>query len=500
MTTTALPGVPDHVQVAVIGAGFAGIGTAMQLARHTAHSFVILERAAEVGGTWRDNVYPGVACDIPSHLYSFSFAPKPDWQRHYATGTEIQQYLRDCAAEPGVAERLHCNTVLHTARWDARAAHWKLTTNRGSFTASVLVLGSGRFGTPQIPALPGIASFQGPVCHSARWDPAITQDMTVAVVGSGASAIQVVPALARSGARVASIQRSAPWVIPKGDHAYSPAQQKIFAVDDATRKAYRQEIFDTADAGFAARLLGSSEQAALQERAIEHLRAHITDPEVLEVLTPDYEIGCKRVLLSDDFYPTVASGQASVHRGMIEHIDGQRLTLSDGTAITADAIVFATGFEASRPHIAGQIYGCDGVLLEHHWEHGMVSYGSTVVSGFPNMFLLGGPNGALGHNSALAIMETQIDHLCSALKVLDTGWAAFEVKLAAEQDYTRIIDERAADTVWLSQGCTSWYRHDRTGRLSLVWPGTAAEYAEQYSRFDPTKFDLTAARPHQPVV
>lgn len=479
-----------HIRVAVIGAGFAGIGTAIQLMRCNERSFLVLERGEEVGGTWRDNIYPGVGCDIPSHLYSFSFAPKPDWTHRYAEGFEIQQYLRDCANEPGVAERICYSTSLQSAHWDSTHARWELETSRGRITASVLVLGTGRFGRAQIPDIPGLSSFPGPVCHSSSWDNAINAGMRVAVVGSGASAIQIVPALACMGSTVLNIQRSAPWIIPKGNRPYSDAMRRSFEAADRIRAAHRQEIFEAADSGFAARILGSHEQVSLRKQALAHLHAHVHDPELRETLTPSYEIGCKRVLLSDDYYPALASGPVSLHQGVIDSIEEKNLTLSNGTTHTVDALVFATGFEASRPEIAMRIHGRDGLRLDEHWEHGMVSYGSTVVSGFPNLVLLGGPNGALGHNSALTIMESQISHLCSALDYLSEGWHSFEATSGAEKSYTAMIDERAAETVWLSGGCTSWYRHDRNGRLALLWPGTAQEYASKYSRFDPTKFYL----------
>lgn len=481
-----------HVRVAIIGAGFAGLGAALRLLDTGERSFMVLERADEVGGTWRDNVYPGVACDIPSHLYSFSFAPKANWQRHYAQGAEIQEYLRDCAATPELSKYLRLSTTLHEARWNAAAARWELTTNRGRFTASVLVLGTGRFGTPNIPRIPGLANFTGPVCHSARWDDTIRPGMRVAVVGSGASAIQLVPALAAAGSEVVNVQRSAAWIIPKGDYPYTAQVQQQFLRDDAARGQYRSTIFAEADAGFPARILGNASQAQLQDRATKHLHSHILDPQLRELLTPDYEIGCKRVLLSDDFYPAIASGKVALQRGTITEIQGQRLLLSDGTEQRVDAIVFATGFEASQPAIATKVYGRDNLQLAAHWRNGMVSYASTAVAGFPNMFIIGGPNSALGHNSAIAMMETQVEHLLSALDYLALGWKSCEATAAAEEEYTAMLDERAAKTVWLSAGCVSWYRHNRTGRLTLLWPGTAAQYAAEYGRFHPAAFHLEA--------
>jgi cation diffusion facilitator CzcD-associated flavoprotein CzcO len=484
-----------HVKIVVVGAGFAGIGTALQLVEHGENSFVVLEQAAEVGGTWRDNIYPGVACDIPSHLYSFSFAPKPNWRHRYGRGNEIHQYLQECAHEPGVAERLHLSTSLYEARWDTSLSLWKITTNRGSFTSSMLVLATGRFGSPHIPKIPGVSTFSGPICHTARWDFNITSGMRVAVLGSGASAIQVAPALAQAGCSVINVQRSPAWIVPKMDYSYSEYSRNYFQSDDHARTNYRQEIFTEAETGFEARMLGSTAQAQLKQRALEFLHTHIEDSVLADLLTPDYEIGCKRVLLSDDFYPAVASGAVSVHAGTIRQVAEQQVMLSDGTATEVDAIVFATGFEASQPPIAPKIFGRRSVSLADHWQHGMVSYASTVVSGFPNMFIVGGPNSALGHNSAITMMEAQITHLISALNYLGNKWQSYEVLPEAELAYTALIDRRAAKTVWLSPGCESWYRHNRNGRLTLLWPGPAREYATEYSQFHPEAFRLVARGP-----
>ena len=477
-----------HVRVAIIGAGFAGIGAALQLVERRERSFAVLEQAEQVGGTWRDNVYPGVACDIPSHLYSYSFVPKTDWQHRYAPGAEIHRYLQDCVEQHGLSTHLRLSTALENARWDAATARWELTTNRGRFTASVLVLATGRFSAPHVPTIPGLNTFDGPVCHSARWDSSIRSGMRVAVVGSGASAIQIVPALAAAGSRVVNVQRSAAWIIPKGASSYTSSAQQSFRDDEQARLAYRATIYAEAEAGFAARILGSTAQIELKHRAIEHLRTHIQSQQLVDLLTPDYEMGCKRVLLSDDFYPAIASEQVDLHRGTITRIEKQRITLSDGTTHTVDAIVFATGFEASQPEIATRIFGRNHLRLADHWRDGMVSYASTVVTGFPNLFVLGGPNSALGHNSAIAIMETQIQHLLSAMDYLATGWTSCEVTASAEQNYAAALDERAAKTVWLSNDCASWYRHQRTGRLTLLWPGTAEEYRAQFSHFNPAAF------------
>lgn len=488
----------QHLRVAIIGAGFAGIGAAMQLARAGEHSLAVLERAGDVGGTWRDNVYPGVACDVPSHLYSFSFAPRADWPRRYARGGEILQYLQSCAAEAGVRERLQLGTSLYQASWQEDAGLWELQTSRGAMTASVLVLATGRFTEPHIPDIDGLADFSGPVFHTARWQPdAALSGGRVGVVGTGASAVQVVPHLVDSGADVTVFQRSAPWVLPKDDRRYSAAERADFLRDDALRQAHRAEIFEEMDRGFSARLAGSGDNAALRRRALEHLHTQVTDPQLRSQLTPDYAAGCKRVLLSDQWYPALTSDHVTVENSPLKAVDATTATAGSGRQHQLDALIFATGFEAHRPAIASSVHGVGGTLLQH-WREGMTSYASTAMSGFPNCFVLGGPNAALGHNSALAILEVQISHLVDALKHIPEG-AVCEVKQEAERSYTTELDARAANTVWTAGGCTSWYRDESTGRVTLLWPGTAREFARRHSHFDPAQFVIRAAQGNEPA-
>lgn len=480
-----------HVRVAVIGAGFAGIGAAIRLARSGEDSFLVLEQAEEVGGTWRDNTYPGVACDIPSHLYSFSFAPKSGWRRRFAPGAEIRQYLRDCAQE--VSGHIRRSTRMLSAAWEEAPGHWRVATSAGSLTASVLVLASGRFSRPSLPEVPGLVTFPGPVCHTARWNPEIIPEgLRIGVVGSGASAVQTAPALAAQGAQVTVFQRSAPWIVPKEDAVYDAAQRRRFAVDGTARAEHRRTIFEELDAGFEARILGTAAHASLRRRAQEHLHRHIPRGPLREALTPDYAAGCKRVLLSDDFYPAVASGTVSVEPSPPGSVLGRRLRATSGRSYELDALVFATGFDASSPAFASAVFGRGGESLAEHWAGGMVSYASTAVSGFPNCLILGGPNAALGHNSAVAMLETQFDHLLSTLRRVPEG-TVWEVLPEAEEQYTRMIDQRAAATAWMSPGCSSWYRDGGTGRLTLLWPGTATEYRRRYSAFRPERFALTRA-------
>lgn len=483
-----------HVRVAVVGAGFAGIGAAMRLAGSGETSFALLERAETVGGTWRDNIYPGVACDVPSHLYSFSFAPKADWTHRFSPGQEILDYLTGCAADPQVRDRLHLGTALVDAQWEHQRARWTLQTSRGTMTASVLVLATGRFTEPRIPEVSGLSGFPGPVFHTARWQPDTqVAGRRVGVVGTGASAVQLVPELVDDGAEVTVFQRTAPWVVPKDDAPYSDHQREAFTRDDAARRAHRERIFAELDSGFRARLSGTAENAQLRRHALEHLTSQVEESPLREALTPSYTIGCKRVLLSDRWYPALSSAAITLENSALISTEGTVARAASGAEHHLDALIFATGFEAHRPPVAELVRGADGEPLSEHWRDGMTAYASTSVSGFPNCFLLGGPHSALGHNSALTIMEVQIDHLLSALDHVPEGTSC-EVRPSAELSYTRQLDARAADTVWMSQTCSSWYRDDSSGRVTLLWPGTAQEFAQGYSRMDPAQFMFSDAR------
>lgn len=482
--------------MAVIGAGFAGLGAAIQLFRSGERSFLVFERAHEVGGTWRDNVYPGVACDIPSHLYSFSFAPKTDWNRKFAGGSEILEYLRACAAEEGVQQRIRLGCSLHEARWDGDAALWRLRTSKGSVTASVLVIATGRFSEPKIPRLAGLESFTGPICHTARWRPDVARPGAhVGIVGTGASAAQLVPQLVASGVKPVVFQRSPAWVIPKSDTLYDRADRDRYRKNEAARLRHRRALFGELEQGFGARVSGSEQNAELRRTALAHLQAQVSDPALRLQLTPDYPIGSKRVVLSDDWYPALSSPQTTLEASALERIEpseaaGGVAIAASGSRYPVDSLVFATGFEAARPAIARVVVGQGGRSLSQHWRQGMTSYGSTAVHGFPNCFLLGGPNSALGHNSAVAMIETQVAHLVDALRHIPEGTAC-EVSAAAERAYTQLIADMTATTVWASDTHTSWYRDPESGRITLLWPGTATTYAARHGRFDAAQYLFT---------
>ena len=483
--TGASAGPATEVDVAVVGAGFAGIGAALRLARRGRESFVVLERGDDVGGTWRDNTYPGVACDVPSHLYSFSFAPKPDWSRVFAPGAEIQEYLRACARE--VAGNLRLRTEVLRARWEG--SRWVLTTSTGPVRARVLVLAAGRLTEPRTPALPGLDGFDGPVFHTARWDHAVDlAGARVGVVGTGASAVQVVPRIAGTAAHLTVFQRSAPYVVPRGDREFSAEELAGFVADPALPAALREETFTEMERGLAARRLVAQALDPLRRRALDHLAAQVPDPVLRAALTPDYEVGCKRVLLSDDFYPALGRDDVTLVASALRGFEGRTARAADGSRHPLDVVVLATGFHAARQPYARRVVGRGGLTLDAAWSGGMVSHASTVVHGFPNLFVLDGPNASLGHNSALHVIESQLGYLLGALDHLERHDGALEVSAAAQRAYTADVDAMAAASVWLRGGCSSWYVDGRSGRLTLLWPDTAGEFRRRNGTFDPAPF------------
>ncbi len=396
-----------HTRIAIVGSGFAGLGLAIRLRRSGVEDFVVLERGADVGGTWRDNTYPGCACDVPSHLYSFSFAPNPEWTRTFSPQPEIQAYLRRCARDFGVLPHIRFDTALEEARWDEASDRWQLRTSRGSLTAQFLVAAQGALSEPSMPDIPGIDSFRGEVFHTARWNPhAELRGRRVAVIGTGASAIQVVPRIQPEVARLVLFQRTPPWVMPHRDRPIREWERSLYRHVPAAQRAVRTGIYW----GRELFVLGFSGGAMpLGERiARRHLRAQVADPELRRKLTPHYRMGCKRVLISNDYYPALTRPNVDVVTEPIREIRSHAVVTADGVAHEVDAIVVATGFRVSDMPIAGVVHGRGGRSLDEAWQGSPQAHLGTSVAGFPNLFMMTGPNTGLGHTSMVFMMESQI--------------------------------------------------------------------------------------------
>jgi cation diffusion facilitator CzcD-associated flavoprotein CzcO len=466
-----------RVRVAVVGAGFAGVAMARRLAA-AGESFVVLERRPGIGGTWHDNRYPGVACDVPAHLYGYSDVPHPGFSRVFAPGAEILDYLADAAAP--VADRIMLSTQLEAAEWDG--ARWRLSTSRGHVEAEVLVMAAGRLTDPRLPEVPG--TFGGPVVHTARWDDGLDLDgARVAVVGTGASGVQIVPELARRADSVVVLQRSAPYILPKGDRAYAGAEISLFERQPTRLADLRADLMRETEEVFAQR--AGEGRAQARARAIAHLAGQVPDPVLRTALTPDHEFGCKRVLFSDDYYSTLRLPHVRLVPGALTAYEPGAVVAADGSRHEVDVVVTATGFNTTRQPFAELISGRDGMSLAQYWSEGMRAYASTAVHGFPNLFVLDGPNATLAHNSAVLMIEAQADYVASALPWTERG--PLEVSFEAEQQYVDELQDRSG--VWTS-GCHNWYVDERSGRQVLLWPGKAQEFRDRFGSFDPEPFGV----------
>lgn len=482
----------ERVQVAIIGAGFAGLGMAMALRRAGRDDFVVIERGASVGGTWRDNTYPGVACDVPSHLYGFADHPNPDWSGTYARGDEIRAYLEGVVDAEQLRSRLRLGTTMLTAHWDAGDEVWHVETSGGAIVAEALVLACGRLTEPKIPDIPGLETFPGPIFHSSRWDhSAPLEGARVAVVGTGASAVQLVPPLAEIS-RVTLFQRTPAWIVPRGGAAYSAGERERFAAHPDELARLRAELYAEGEARFASRSGDVAASRAAQQTALAHLSAQVADPGLRAQLTPDYAFGCKRVLLSDDFYPALASGAVTLEASALVAVEDRALVAASGERHEVDALVLATGFASTRQPYAELVRGEHGTLAEH-WSDGMTSFVSTAVSGFPNLFVLDGPNAALGHSSSVLMIEEQVGYVVRSLDHRDEVGGALRIDPAAEAAYTHEIAAAAASTPWMTGGCRNWYVDERSGRLTLLWPGTVDAFRARLARTDGSEFTYAPA-------
>ena len=481
-----------HTPLLIVGTGFAGLGLAIQLKRRGNNDFIIIDRANDVGGTWRDNRYPGAACDVPSHLYSYSFLLKSDWSRVFAPATEIWEYMREAARTEGILPHVHFNTDLLKAVWDEDATLWRVTTSQGQYTANIVVSAMGHLADERYPNIPGIETFTGEKFHSARWDhDAKLEGKRIAVIGSGASAIQIVPEMAKIASELTILQRSAPYIIPRPDRAYTEAEKRRFERDPEAMEELRSDMFWGMEYNYAQRRAVPRSIAEAYKLANGHRENQVTDPELLKKLTPDYEIGCKRVLISDVYYPAMQQDNVYVEASALQRIEGNTLVSEAGNRFEVDAVVFATGFEAIEPPFAPRFVGRAGETLAEHWSRGMQALDSTTVAGFPNLLIMNGPNTGLGHNSVLYVIESQIGYIIGALDYMAAqGASLLDPSPVAEDAYAEAIADRSAGTVWLTGGCKNWYVDYRTNRLTVTWPDFAYAFRDSNGEFIPEHYAL----------
>ncbi|QSB16775.1 NAD(P)/FAD-dependent oxidoreductase [Natronosporangium hydrolyticum] len=485
---------PRHLKVAIIGSGFSGLGMAIRLLQTGMDDFLVFERADEVGGTWRDNSYPGCACDVMSLLYSFSFAQNPRWSSTFGKRDELFEYLRNCADEYGVRPYLRLGHELLAARWDEVDRRWLLSTSAGEYTAQVLVTGTGYLSDPVQPRIDGMAAFNGPAFHSANWDHQVDlAGKRVAVVGTGASAIQFVPAIQPKVEHLDVYQRTAPWVGPKADKEIT-ARERWLRRNLPGYQNFRRN-FNKNGREILAFLLGNPKRAkkTIQQMAHKHLTKSVADPQLREKLTPDYTVGCKRLLFSNDWYPAVSSPNVEVVTTGIAHATPNSIVTTDGVTRPADVVIFGTGFHATSRPIAERLTGRGGITLAEAWGDRMSAYRGTTVHGFPNLFMLLGPNTTLGHSSQTVMIEAQIAYILDALRQLDRrGLTSVEVREQAQDEYNQRLDQRLASTVWHASNCRSWYLDDN-GRNPSIWPTYTFRFRRQTQRFDLAAYQLATS-------
>jgi cation diffusion facilitator CzcD-associated flavoprotein CzcO len=482
-----------HHRIVIVGTGFSGLGMAIRLKQQGEQDFVLLERAGDIGGTWRDNTYPGCRCDVPSHLYSFSFAPNPNWSSTFSPQPEILDYLKGCAERYGVMPHVRFDTELEQAHWDDEERLWRIETSQGAITADVLVAAQGPLSDPSLPAVPGLESFEGKSFHSAQWDHDHDLDgERVAVIGTGASAIQFVPEIQPRVGRLHLFQRTPPWVVPSRNRTMTGPERALYRLLPQAQLAMRAGIYWARESlvlQFRRRAVGK----LLERVMLRHLKRQVPDPALREKLTPRYAMGCKRILPTDEWYPALAQPNVELVTEGITEVRPHSVVTADGSEREVDTIIYGTGFHVTDVPIASRIAGRDGRTLAQVWRGSMQAYKGTTVAGYPNLFFLVGPNTGLGHTSIVFMIESQINYVLDALDTMRSrGASTVEVRPEAQLAYNAELDRMTEGTVWVTGGCQSYYI-DRNGHNSALWPTFTWPFRQRTREFDVAAYALGAA-------
>ena len=480
-------------RIVIIGAGFGGLGTAIELRRHGFTDIVVLEKADRIGGVWRDNTYPNAACDVPSNLYSWSFARNPDWGHRYSRQDEILGYMDRVASDLGVRELVRTGVEVTGAAYDDETATWRVETDTGeTLTADFLVAAVGQLSRPSIPDLPGRETFAGPAFHSAQWDHDV--DLTgkrVAVIGTGASAIQFVPGIQPVVGHLTVFQRSAPYVVPKPDIEYSRTRRRLYARLPWTQ-AFGRNLTWVLSEQLNKSLTGTAPMKKLMEAGWHLLlRRQVRDPELRAKLKPDYPIGCKRLLFSNDWYPALVQPNVEVVTHGIVEVLPHGVRSADGVVHEVDVIIYGTGFAATEFLAPMKLQGEAGVSLDEVWAEGARAYLGIAVPGFPNLGLVYGPNTNLGGSSIINMMESQAGFIRQLAEIVRDG-GSVAVRREVEERFDDEVQQRLTESVW--GGCTSWYR-DSAGRVTTNWPGAVAEYKQRTAQVDAADFEIRRREP-----
>jgi cation diffusion facilitator CzcD-associated flavoprotein CzcO len=487
----------DDVRVVIIGAGFGGLYAAIRFREEGIEDFVVLERDDEVGGTWRENTYPGCACDVPSHLYSFSFALNPEWSRSFAPQPEILDYLRGMADR--VRDKIRVGAELESARWDEEEQRWLISTAQGDYRAQALVSATGALSQPKAPDVDGLDAFEGTMFHSAAWDH--EHDLSgerVAVIGTGASSAQFIPHVQEQAAQMDVFQRTAPWVLPKPDFAHGPRTHRAFRRFPALQRAVRNGIYYFAESLVYG--LARDQRALRPNEAMGRwlLRHQVKDPVLREKLSPDYRIGCKRIVFANNYFPALAAPNADVITDPISEVVADGIVTADGTHRRYDTILLGTGFRVFGQPTAERVFGRDGRSIREVWEPtGPYAYRGTAVAGFPNHFLIIGPNTGLGNNSMINTIEAQVEYVIDALRTMDrANLASVEVRPGAQDRHNEQIQEQMHDTVWTGGGCKSWYLTE-DGVNRTLWPSYSNDFKRSVERFQVGDYSTVVAPAHE---
>lgn len=482
------------LSVAILGAGAAGLCMAIKLRNAGIDNITILEKGPSVGGTWRDNTYPGSGCDVPSMLYSYSFEPKPDWSRKFAGQAEIVDYFEGVARKYGLMPHIRFNTEVTEARFDEEAGLWRIRTATGEeFAANVLVSGVGQLNRPAFPKIDGLDSFKGAAFHSARWDHAV--DLTgknVAVIGNGASAIQFVPEIAPKVGKLTIFQRTPNWCVPKADRPFTEREKKLFRAFPLLVRAQRWLTWIMLERNFLAFTQGSWFGKLFEKASKKELEAHIKDPELRRKLTPDYPAGCKRILLTNDWFPALARPNVAVETSHIARVSENAVVTEDGVSHPADVIIYATGFESTDFLAPMKVVGRGNADLNEVWARGAEAHRGVAVAGFPNFFMLYGPNTNLGHNSIIFMIECQANYIAQCVQALQNGKLRYiDVRKEAMAEFNAALQKDMQKTVWAA-GCSSWYK-TADGKVTNNWSSFTARYWWQMRHPDFAEYALVGS-------
>ncbi len=484
-----------EIDTLIVGAGFGGLGMGIRLRQAGLDNFLILEQSGGLGGTWHDNRYPGAACDVPSHLYSYSFEPNAAWSRAYASQAEILAYLERCADKYEVRPHIRFRRKVVAARYDDGRGKWSVQTEDGrTYTARVLITACGVLSRPAFPQVPGLASFRGQVFHTARWrGEAALEGKRVGIIGTGASAVQVIPAIAPNVSMLSVFQRTAGWLLPKLDHEIPPATRSRFAKYPWLQALTRLWLYFRLEA-VAPTLTGYPRWLEVgrffERQALKFLEESVADPELRAKLTPSYRLGCKRILLSNDYYEALQRDNVALVTSGIREVTPQGIVTFDGEEHPLDALILATGFQASEAMAPFTLRGRHGLELVELWKRGAEAYLGTTVAGFPNLFMLSGPNTALGHNSIVYMLESQVAYVTDAIQTMHArSLKSLEVRRAVQDEWNAELHGKLGNTVWTQGGCASWYQTS-TGKVTTLWPGFTFEYRWRTRRFDAHNYAL----------